>query len=115
MKRATYVPERGDLVWLDFTPHGGREHAGRRPAPVVSPAAYNGEVELALLCPVTSQMKGYPFEVALPASGGIGGVVLADQVESLDWRVRHAAFAARAPAAVMEQVLGKLATLVQVP
>jgi mRNA interferase MazF len=111
VKKPAYVPDRGDLVWLSFTPQAGHEQAGRRPALVISPAAYNGKVGLALLCPITSQVKGYPFEVGIGDGISIGGAVLADQVKSLDWRARAAEYADRAPAAVVEQVLGKLATL----
>ncbi|HEV2125939.1 MAG TPA: endoribonuclease MazF, partial [Chloroflexota bacterium] len=97
VKKPAYVPERGDLVWLSFTPQAGHEQAGRRPALVISPAVYNGKVGLAIFCPITSQVKGYPFEVPL-GGGSIGGVVLADQVKGLDWRARKAEFAERAPA-----------------
>lgn len=85
---AAYVPGRGDLVWLELTPQTGSEQAGRRPALVISPKAYNAKVGLALFCPVTSRVKGYPFEVALPKGSGVVGVVLADQLKSLDWRAR---------------------------
>ena len=90
---ATYVPDRGDVVWLDFTPQAGREQAGRRPALVLSPASYNRKSSLMVCCPVTSQMKGYPFEVSVsgPMTIGVTGVVLADHVRSLDWRARSAA------------------------
>ena len=102
------VPERGDAVWIDFNPQAGREQAGRRPAVVLSPAAYNGRVGLALLCPVTSRVKGYPFEVAIPDGSGIAGVILADQVKSLDWRRRNATVVGALPhetvAAVLERV-----------
>lgn len=87
---AAYVPDRGDLVWLEFTPQTGSEQAGRRPALVISPKAYNAKVGLALFCPVTSRAKGYPFEVVLPEGSGVIGVVLADQLKSLDWRARKA-------------------------
>ena len=79
-----YVPARGDAIWLTFTPQAGHEQAGRRPALVLSPASYNGKVGLAILCPITSQTKGYPFEVATPAGSRVSGVILADQVKSLD-------------------------------
>ncbi|CAN5395882.1 endoribonuclease MazF [soil metagenome] len=114
VKKASYLPERGDLVWLSFTPQAGHEQAGRRPALVISPAAYNGKVGLAIFCPITSQVKGYPFEVAL-RGGSISGVVLADQVKSLDWRARNAEFAEKASAVVVDEALGKLATLVRLP
>jgi mRNA interferase MazF len=108
---SAYVPERGDVVWITLTPQAGHEQAGRRPAVVLSPAAYNGRVGLALLCPITSQIKGYPFEVLLPAGSVVTGVILSDQVKSLDWRVRAAAFMAALPPATINEVLQKLATL----
>jgi mRNA interferase MazF len=88
--RSAYIPERGDLVWLEFTPQSGSQQAGRRPALVVSPKSYNGKVGLALFYPVTSRVKGYPFEVLLPEGSGVTGVVLSDQLKSLDWRARKA-------------------------
>ncbi len=91
MAAAAYVPERGDLVWLDFDPRAGHEQAGTRPALVISPRAYNRKVGLALLCPVTSQVKGYPFEVRLPAGLPVQGVVLSDQLKSLDWQAKGTA------------------------
>lgn len=100
------------MVWLTFDPQAGHEQRGRRPALVLSPKAYNALVGLGLFCPVTSQMKNYPFEVPLPAKGKITGVVLADQIRSLDWRARMAVFAAKAPAEIVEDVLAKLRTLV---
>lgn len=109
---AGYVPKRGDLVWITFNPQAGHEQAGRRPALVISPAAYNGKVGLALLCPVTSRAKGYPFEVALPSGLGVEGVVLADQVKSLNWRARNAERIAALPGAALLEVLGKLGALV---
>jgi mRNA interferase MazF len=106
-----YVPRRGDAVWLQFDPQTGHERAGRRPALVLSPESYNGRVGLAILCPITSQAKGYPFEVGLPAGSGISGVVLSDQVKSLDWRARQADLIEALPPAVTEEVLAKLDTL----
>jgi mRNA interferase MazF len=111
VRRAPYAPERGDLVWLTFDPQTGHEQRGRRPALVLSPKAYNARVGLALLCPVTSRMKGYPFEVAVAGTGKIAGAVLADQIRSLDWRARKAEFAGRAAAETVEDVLAKLRTL----
>lgn len=108
---AEYVPRRGDLVWLHFHPQAGHEQAGRRPALVLSPESYNGRVGLAILCPVTSQQKGYPFEVALPSGGTVAGVILSDQVKSLDWRARRAERIEPLPAQVTEEVLQKLGTL----
>ncbi len=108
-----YVPERGDIVWITLNPQAGHEEAGRRPAVVVSPRSYNSKVGLGLFCPVTSQVKGYPFEVSLPAGLPISGVVLADQVKSLDWRARKAEFAARLPSEASAEVVGKLAALIE--
>ena len=105
------APNRGDLIWVSLNPQAGHEQAGRRPALVLSPVEYNNTVGLALMCPVTSRAKGYPFEVALPADFDVSGVVLADQVKSLDWRARRAEIACRAPEAVTDEVLGKLNTL----
>lgn len=106
-----YVPERGDVVWITLNPQAGHEQAGRRPAVVLSPAAYNGKVGLAILCPITNQVKGYPFEVHIPGGLGVTGVVLADQVKSLDWRARNAELACALPAAAVAEVLLKLNTL----
>ena len=106
------APERGDIVWLTFAPQAGHEQAGRRPALVLSPRAYNRKVGLALVCPITSQVKGYPFEVALPPGLAVQGVVLSDQVKSLDWRVRQAEFAARLPPDRIAEVVAKLAALI---
>src|SRR5688572_4393506 len=99
-----YAPDRGDLVWLTLDPQAGHEPAGRRPALVLSPRAYNARVGLALVCPITSQVKDYPFEVALPGDSPISGVVLADQIKSLDWRARRAKRAGSAPVAVLAEV-----------
>lgn len=110
---AAYTPSRGDLVWINFDPQAGHEQAGHRPALVVSPAAYNGKAGLALLCPITRQAKGYPFEVALPSNGPLSGVVLADQVKSLDWRARRATFRGHAPETVVDEVLEMLDLLLQ--
>jgi mRNA interferase MazF len=107
-----YVPERGDVVWLTFDPQAGHEQAGRRPAVVISPGGYNRKVGLAILCPVTSQAKGYPFEVQLPPGLEVEGVVLSDQVKSLDWRARTASFACKLPPHTVSEVMNKLATLV---
>ena len=105
-------PERGDLVWLQFEPHVGHEQAGRRPALVVSPGAYNAKVGLALFCPVMNRIKDYPFEVALPSGGEVSGVVLADQIKSLDWRVRRAERITSAPTETVKEVLAKIRVLV---
>ena len=109
-----YVPNQGDLIWLTFNPQAGHEQAGRRPALVLSPASYNGKVGLAILCPITNQEKGYPFEVKIPAGLGVTGVILADQVKSMDWRVRQAEYIAQLPARIQQQVLAKLTVLMEV-
>lgn len=106
-----YVPERGDVVRITLNPQAGHEQAVRRPAVVLSPAAYNGKVGLAILCPITGQEKGYPFEVQIPRGLAVGGVILADQVKSLDWRAREAELAGRLPDAAIVEVLQKLNTL----
>lgn len=105
------IPHRGDLVWLNFNPQTGHEQAGHRPALVLSPQEYNEKSSVALFCPIISTVKGYPFEVELPSGGAIGGVVLADQVRSLDWRARRLMFVAAAPRQVVDEVLGKLLAL----
>lgn len=108
-----YIPERGDIVWITFNPQAGHEQAGRRPALILSPKAYHARVGLALLCPITSQVKGYPFEVLLPSGQPISGVVLADQIKNLDWQVRQATFICKAPPATTQEVLAKLETLLK--
>src|SRR5947199_8645461 len=111
VSRKSYIPERGDAVWISLDPQAGHEQAGRRPALVLSPAAYNGRVGLALFCPITSQVKGYPFEVALPPGLPVTGVVGADQVKSLDLRARKAAPIGAVSDEVVGQVLQRLQAL----
>ena len=108
---AAYYPRRGDVVWLTFKPQAGLEQDGRRPALVLSPEVYNRKVGLAVCCPVTSQVKGYPFEVALPEGLKVRGAILADQVKSLDWRTREAVLLCRLPDAIVRDVLAKLRVL----
>ena len=110
-----YVPARGEVVWISLHPQAGHEQAGRQPAVVLSPAAYNGRVGLALFCPITNQRKGYPFEVGIPAGLRVTGVVLADQVKNLDWRARQAELICALPAETVAEVLAKLATLLSGP
>lgn len=98
-------------MWITLDPQAGHEQTGRRPALVLSPAAYNGKVGLALLCPITSQVKGFPFEVALPPLRSVKGVVLADQVKNLDWRARKATRICVVPEGVVAQVLRRLSVL----
>jgi mRNA interferase MazF len=110
---ASYVPDRGDLVWLEFTPQAGSEQRGRRPALVLSPKSYNGKVGLALFCPLTSKVKGYPFEVELPDGYAVSGVVLSDQVKSLDWRSRKARLIDRVSPDVIAMVIARVLPLVE--
>ncbi|MDR1323089.1 MAG: endoribonuclease MazF [Candidatus Margulisbacteria bacterium] len=106
-----YAPDRGDIVWLDFSPQSGHEQRGVRPALVISPKAYNLKIGLALFCPITSKAKGYPFEVPIKTRK-INGVVLADQLRNLDWQVRRAKFIAKAEADIIAETLGKLQPLI---
>jgi mRNA interferase MazF len=106
-----YVPRRGEIVWITLNPQAGHEQAGRRPALVLSPRAYNAKVGLAIMCPVTSRVKGYPFEVALPPGLPVAGAVLSDQVKSLDWRSRAAELICPLPPLVVAEILGKLRAL----
>jgi mRNA interferase MazF len=107
-----WIPDRGDLVWLEFGSGPGHEQAGHRPAMVLSPETYNRKVGLALLCPITSQVKGYPFEVVLPEGLEITGAILSDQIKSLDWRTRRAKKAGTAPASVVQEVQAKVRLVV---
>lgn len=108
-----YVPSKGDIVWLDFDPQLGREQSGLRPALIVSPASYNKKVGLALICPITSQEKGYPFEVKIPKSLKISGVILSDHVKSLDWKARNSKFIDKIPKDIMEDVTAKIYSLLE--
>ena len=108
----TYVPDSGDFIWLTFDPQTGREQRGRRPALVLSPRLYNSKAGLAIACPVTSQVKGYPFEVIIPRDSKVSGAVLCDHVKSLDWKERRAEFAGKAPEAILEDVRERLRPLI---
>ena len=108
---AADCPKRGDVVWISFNPQAGHEQAGHRPALVLSPEAYNRKVGLALLCPITNQVKGYPFEVSLPAGLKASGVVLSDQVKRMDWKARGASLLCSLPQTTVHQVLNKVGTL----
>jgi len=108
-----YVPERADVVWLTFDPKAGHEQAGRRPAVVVSPRAYNGKVGMALLCPITTRCKGYPFEVKIPDGLPVSGAALSDQLKCLDWKARRAEFACRLPRDAMAEILARIRTLTE--
>jgi len=111
----SYIPDRGEAVWISFNPQAGHEQAGHRPAVILSPKAYNRKVGLALLCPITSQVKGYPFEVEIPDGYEVHGVILSDQVKSLDWRARSAELICMLPEEVVREVLAKVLTLLSVP
>jgi mRNA interferase MazF len=106
-----FVPQRGDVVWITLNPQAGHEQAGRRPAIILSPQAYNAKVGLALLCPITSQVKGYPFEVAIPAGLPVAGVILSDQIRSLDWRARKAEWVCSLAPETIAEILAKSLTL----
>lgn len=108
-----YMPKRGDIIWLEFNPQAGHEQAGKRPALVISPEAYNHKTSLLLVCPITSQIKGYPFEVAIPSGLPIQGVILSDQVKSLDWYVRNAQFVCQVPDIIVEEVIEKIRLLLE--
>jgi mRNA interferase MazF len=106
-----YIRERGHAVWITLNPQAGHEQAGRRPALVLSPAAYNLRVGLAIFCPITHQVKGYPFEVRIPGNLAVTGVILTDQVNSLDWRARNVEFICELPEAIVIEVLQKVGAL----
>ena len=106
-----YVPQCGDVVWITLHPQAGHEQAGRRPAVVLSPQNYNDKTGLAILCPITTQIKGYPFEVLFPAALPVAGAILSDQVKNLDWRARNAELICTLPIQTISEVLQKLVTL----
>jgi len=106
-----YIPDRGDIVWTDFDPQAGHEQAGSRPALVLSRQVFNDSSGLAVCCPITGRQKGYPFEVPLPSGLEIYGVVLVDQIRSIDWRAREVEFKVKAPGSVVKDVLDRLETL----
>jgi mRNA interferase MazF len=110
----TYIPDRGDIVRINMNPQAGHEQAGRRPAIVLSLVGYNKKVGLALFCPITNQIKGYPFEVGIPKGMKVTGVILSDQVKSLDWRVRQVEFLERIHESVIVTALKKLNTLLRI-
>lgn len=111
VKRIRYEPRRGDAIWINLDPQMGREQMGRRPALILSPAIYNLKAELVLICPITSQIKGYPYEVAIPDGHAVTGAVLTDQVKSLDWRARNAVYITRLPDELLAEVFAKVITL----
>ena len=107
-----YTPRRGDLIWLDFSPQAGHEQARKRPALVISPESYNQKTSLLLACPITSQIKGYPFEVSIPSGLPIQGVIIADQLKSLDWRARNAQYGSSVPESTVEEAVEKIRILI---
>jgi mRNA interferase MazF len=113
VKGSPYAPARGEIVWLRFEPQAGHEQTGRRPAVVISPREYNEKVGMCLCCPVTSQAKGYPFEVELPAGLEVEGVVLCDQVKCLDWKARHARPIGSLPGRSVKEIQARILALVQ--
>lgn len=115
MNPGAYVPARGDIVWITLNPQTGHEQSGRRPGVVLSPRSYNSKTGLSVMCPVTSQIKGYPFEVVLPRGLPVSGAILSDQVKSLDWRARDMELICTSPTETMSEVFEKLGTLLSIP
>lgn len=111
VKRKKYVPQRGDIVLITLNPQAGHEQAGRRPAVVLSPADYNAKVGLAIICPVTNQVKGYPFEILIPEGLTVSGAILADQVKSLDWQSRKAELICTLPTEIVNEIIQKVCVL----
>ena len=112
VNETNYIPRKGDLVWLNFSPQTGHEQAGRRPALCISPETYNGKVGLAIFCPITSAVKSYPFETLLPDDSPVKGAILTDQLKSMDWRSREAQFIASLSPSSLADVLAKIHTLI---
>lgn len=110
---AKHFPERGDIVWVDMNPQAGHEQSGRRPAIVISPGQYNSKVGLAIVCPITNQVKGYPFEVAIPEGFKVKGVILADQLKSVDWAARNMELIFKIPERVVEEVQAKILAIIK--
>jgi len=111
VKSKLCLPDKGDIVWLNFNPQRGHEQSGRRPALVISPQAYNEKTDLAIFCPITSQVKGYPFEVKIPDDLEISEVILSDQIKSLDWKTRKAEFICKLPKFSLSGTLNKINAL----
>lgn len=109
-----FIPAQGDVVWIDFDPQAGHEQAGRRPALVLTLKGYNNRANLAVLCPITRQVKGYIFEVLVPPGLAVTGAILADQVKSMDWTNRNTTYLCTLPVDVVEQVVKKITALISV-
>ena len=107
-----YIPDRGDLIWLYFNPQSGSEQSGRRPALVLSHKSYNSKVGMLIACPVTTKIKGYPFEVPIPQDLSMDGVILSDQIKSLDWKSRKAEYISKTSDNLMANVLAKISMLI---
>ncbi len=112
VKKTAYVPKRGDVVWMTMNPQAGHEQGGRRPALVLSGESYNRTVGLAVVCPITNRKKGYPFEVPIPADFGVTGVILTDQVKSVDWQARRAEFIASLPQKILNEATERVLPLI---
>ena len=112
MNGSTSVPERGDVLWMHMNPQAGHEQAGHRPVLVISPASYNGLRGMSVVCPISNQQKGYPFEVELPAGLPVSGVVLSDQMKNLDWRVRATGYLARVDEETVLRVVERFLPLI---
>ncbi len=112
MVKINYIPERGDVILIDFSPQKGKEQAGYRPAFVVSPSDYNKFTSLALMCPITNSVRGWSFEVLLDDRMQTTGVILVDHLKSLDWKIRNVRFLEKSPLTVIDEVLAKLEPLV---
>ena len=112
--KQAYVPQSGDVVWLEFDPRAGHEQGGIRPALVISPTQYNAKTGLMLCCPITNQIKGYPFEVHLTNNPAVTGAILSDQIKSLDWQARKAKYKGKISAEQMLEVKGKIKALLEI-
>lgn len=108
-----YTPERGDIVWINFSPTEGHEQTGHRPALVLSPSSYNARSGLMLCCPITSKIKPYPFVVPILGNPDVAGAALADQLRTLDWRARNATRKGRVSEQTLAQVLAKAGALLE--
>jgi mRNA interferase MazF len=112
MKSGSYVPDRGDIVWLNFTPQAGQEQRGKRPALILSPKIYNEKTSLCICLPITSKIKGYPFEIPLPSNIDIKGVILSDQIKNLDFKAREITFVCKVPNDTVKMVQDNILALV---
>ena len=112
MVKTLYIPNRGDLVWLDFNPQLGHEQRGRRPALVLSHKSYNEKIGLCIFCPITSKEKGYPFEVKVVGKK-INGCVLSDQIKSLDWKVRNIEYIEEIDEELLKEVMDKIKVIIE--